>query len=240
MARDGFSRVPLKMSPDGMILRENFTPARMRRLRAEMVKAGDNSVLTEEEREANRRAFLSRWDGRSDLWVFGYGSLMWNPAIHVAETQAAKIHGLHRSFCLHLRLGRGTPDRPGLMLALDHGGSCRGMAHRIAAHHVESETEILWMREMLSGAYRPVWLNIQLADYAEPVRGFTYVINRDNDRYAGKIEPEKIARSIARAEGRLGTNRAYLYRTVERLDALGIGDGPMHRLCARVRTLAKD
>jgi cation transport protein ChaC len=226
------------MSPDGLILRENFTHERMETLRQQLLERGDTSLLTREEQEANREAFLRQWDGKSDIWVFGYGSLMWNPAIHVADTRAAKVHGLHRAFCLKLLLGRGSPERPGLMLALDHGGSCRGMAHRIAADHVESETEILWMREMIAGSYRPAWINLKIDGHEAPQPAFTFVINRTNERYAGKLKTETIARRIARAEGQLGTNRAYLYRTVERLDALGIGDGPMHQLCTRVKALA--
>ncbi|GGD16789.1 gamma-glutamylcyclotransferase [Pyruvatibacter mobilis] len=230
----------MKLSPDGLILRENFTHDRMETLRRELRERGDTTLLSREEQEAGRQAFLRRWDGRSDIWVFGYGSLMWNPAIHVAETQAAKVHGLHRAFCMKLVLGRATPERPGLMLALDHGGSCRGMAHRIAAEHVESETEILWMREMITGSYRPAWISLKVEGEEVAQPAFTFVINRAHKRYAGKLKPETIAKRIARAEGQLGTNRAYLYRTVERLDALGIGDGPMHQLCARVKTLAGD
>jgi cation transport protein ChaC len=230
----------LKMSPDGMILRENFTPERMETLRRELAERGDNSLLTEEQREDNRRRFLRRWDGKSDIWVFGYGSLMWNPAIHVADTKPAKVFGLHRSFCLKLPLGRGTPERPGLMLALDHGGSCQGMAHRISAHQVESETEILWMREMIGGSYRPTWINLQMNGRTIRQPAFTYVINRQHKRYAGKVKEDTIVRRIARAEGQLGTNREYLYRTVERLDALGISAGPMHKLCDRVRNVAGD
>ncbi len=232
--------VELKLSPDGMILRENFTHERMETLRRELAERGDTSLLTAQEREDNRRSFMRRWNGKSDIWVFGYGSLMWNPAIHVAETQPAKVFGLHRSFCLNLPLGRGTPEKPGLMLALDHGGSCRGMAHRIAAHQVESETEILWMREMIGGSYRPAWVTLQINGKPLSTPAFTYVINRQHKRYAGKLKEPTVVRRIARAEGQLGTNRDYLYRTVERLDALGIGDGPMHQLCGRVRAAAGD
>ncbi len=232
--------MPLKLSPDGLILRENFTRARMESLRLEMMELGDASVLTHDEREASRRDFMQAWDGRSDIWVFGYGSLMWNPAIHVAQTREAKVFGLHRAFCLHLMLGRGTPKSPGLMLGLDRGGSCRGMAHRIAAHQVESETEILWMREMIGGSYVPAWVNLDVDGKRTAEPALTFVINRGHDRYAGKLDEDLIARRIARAEGMLGTNRSYLYRTVERLDALGIRDGQMHRLCQQVKTLAGD
>jgi len=235
-----FGGVPPKLAPDGSILRENFTRERMDTLRAALARHGHRSILTHEEREENRTRFLRKWDGHSDLWIFGYGSLMWNPAIHVAETQPAKIYGLHRAFCLNLTLGRGTVENPGLMLGLDRGGSCRGMAHRVAAHQVDSETEILWMREMMGGAYRPVWIDLEFAGTHRSGPALTFAINRRHEGYAGKLKAEIIVCRIATAEGVLGTNRSYLYRTVERLDALGIGDGPMHHLCNRVRALAGD
>ena len=99
-------------------------------------------------------------DGRPDgpVWLFGYGSLIWNPAFEFAEKRPATVHGLHRRFCLRTFLGRGSKDRPGLVLALDRGGCCRGVAFRIAAERVESELDIVWRREMISDAYRPRWL----------------------------------------------------------------------------------
>ena len=180
-------------------------------------------------------------DGKADgPWVFGYGSLMWNPAINVVDSRKAHVRGYHRMFCLTLHVGRGAPEKPGLMLGIDRGGSCTGVAHRIAADEVESELSILWMREMLSGAYEPRWVNADVdgpGNEKRRTRVLTFVINRYHPRYEGALPEDEAARRIALAEGLLGTNRDYLYRTVKHLAELGIEDGPMRGLEAKVRAL---
>jgi cation transport protein ChaC len=164
---------------------------------------------------------------------------MWNPAIKVAESRKAEIAGYHRQFCLTLSLGRGTPENPGLMLGLDRGGDCIGVAHRIVAKDVSSELTVLWYREMLSGAYIPQWVDAQI-DGVGAAKVLTFVINTGNPRYEPSVSDEAMAERIAKAQGLLGTNRDYLYRTVRCLDELGITDGSMHRLEARVRALAHE
>ena len=220
---------------DGLLRRDDFTPERMDRLAAEARKIGQIVTISEDERERALGRTLERLAG-GDAWVFGYGSLMWNPAIHVAESRKAVLRGFHRHFCLSLHMGRGSLERPGLMLGLDRGGSCVGVAHRIAAKDVASEMRILWLREMMSGAYRPAILNAVAG--AEKIAVLAFVINRAHPRYEGRLDLEIAARRIARAEGMLGTNRDYLYRAVAQLDALGMRDGPLHRLERRVRALA--
>src|SRR5260370_7115275 len=115
-------------------------------------------MLEREEGEASRQSFLAGIPGGTDAWVFGYGSLMWNPAIHVAETRSGIVHGYHRWFSLTMMMGRGTPECHGLMLVLDRGGSCRGLAHRIAADTGDSDPRIPWLRDMLCGSYTPCLL----------------------------------------------------------------------------------
>ena len=120
------------------------------------------SATTAHERRGPRRLARER-HSRSvapdqDVWVFGYGSLMWNPAFHHVELRPARLHGWHRSFCLWNTFGRGSPEKPGLMLALQPGGACAGVALRIAADAVPSELGVLWNREMLTGAYLPRWV----------------------------------------------------------------------------------
>ena len=171
--------------------------------------------------------------------MFGYGSLMWNPAINVVDSRKAHVRGYHRTFCLTLNAGRGAPEKPGLMLAIDRGGSCTGVAHRIAAGAVESELSILWLREMVSGAYEPRWVNADIDGHSR-ARVLTFVINRSHPRYEGALPEEHVAKRIARAHGMLGTNREYLYRTVRHLAELGIADGPMHNLERQVRLLANE
>jgi cation transport protein ChaC len=122
------------------------------------------------------------------------------------------------------------------MLVLDRGGSCRGLVHRIAADAVDSELRILWMREMLGGAYRPRWVTVRTE--AAPVRAITFVANQFHPRYCGKLPHDAVIERIARAKGNLGTNRYYLFKLVEHLDMLGIADGPLHELARRVREKA--
>ncbi|HYM30843.1 MAG TPA: gamma-glutamylcyclotransferase [Candidatus Cybelea sp.] len=229
----GLARTALERHPDGMLRREEFTEERLDRISRVARELLGYRLLSAEERQASLGAVLSAVPRRRGVWIFGYGSLMWNPALKVAETRAATVHGYHRWFCLDMHLGRGSPDRPGLMLGLDRGGSCHGMAHRIAPQDVESELEILWRREMLSGAYQPRWVTAYGKRGA--LRALTFVVDRRHDRYAGKLPEQEVVMRIALAEGHIGTNRQYLFKTVEHLDQLGIDDGPMHRLARLVR-----
>lgn len=215
--------------------RKDFTPERIAYFSQVAEKLGEAKFLSEEEREASRKVILADHIPNSELWVFGYGSLMWNPAIHVSESLPARIEGFSRSFCMRLMFGRGMPDNPGLMLCLVAGGSCAGIAHRIAPEHVESESRILWMREMLSGAYIPTWVDLDLG--ARHVRGVTFVINTAHPRYLPGLAPEEKARRIAKAEGHLGTNRDYLFRTVTALTDAGLSDPYLNDLHARVREI---
>ncbi len=168
----------------------------------------------------------------SELWVFGYGSLMWNPAFHYAERRLGHLHGYHRSFCMWTPLGRGSPENPGLMLGLDNGGSCRGVAFRVAGQNVEEELDIVWRREMVAGSYDPRWVTVRTELGA--VRAVTFVMNHENERYAGRLPVATIVRHLATAGGRLGTAFEYLENTVAHLDQLGIADGFLHRLADRI------
>jgi cation transport protein ChaC len=219
--------------------REDFTIERVRRLADAVAKRGGIPFMSEEARRASLKAMRESVPAGHDVWVFGYGSLMWNPAINVVSSTKAHVRGYHRTFCLALGAGRGTPEKPGLMLAIDRGGSCTGVAHRIAADQVESELSILWLREMVSGAYEPRWVSADV-EGVKRLHVLTFVINRSHPRYEGQLAPEIAAQRIAQAHGILGTNREYLYRTVKYLAALGIDDGPMHNLERRVRVLANE
>ena len=219
--------------------REDFTPERIRRIADAAAAGGRLPLMSEEARRASLKAIRESVAAGSDAWVFGYGSLMWNPAINVVDSKKAHVRGYHRMFCLTLHVGRGAPEKPGLMLGIDRGGSCTGVAHRIAGPQVESELSILWMREMLSGAYEPRWVNADVEGQGR-TRVLTFVINRYHPRYEGSLDEDRAARRIAEAQGLLGTNRDYLYRTVKHLAELGIDDGPMHSLEAKVRALANE
>jgi cation transport protein ChaC len=190
-------------------------------------------VLPDAERTASLRATLAGAPKNRDVWVFGYGSLIWNPAFHFVEKRTARIHGYHRRFCLWSPLGRGTTDNPGLMLGLDRGGACHGVIFRIAEEAVESELDILWRREMFTGAYCPTWISAR--HHGESVPAIAFIINRDNVRYAGRLPDDKVAHHIATASGPMGACRDYLFETVEHLSELGIRDRRLEAMAARVR-----
>ncbi len=158
---------------------------------------------------------------------------MWSPSFPFRERVSAHIFGYHRSFCLWSRINRGTPQNPGLVLALTRGGSCRGFAYRIAREQVRSVMLPLWQREMLYGSYHPSWLPCHLPDHS--VRALAFVINPRASGYTGPIDEAERVRRIANAAGRYGTAAEYLFRTVESLDALGIVDGNLHLLAEKVR-----
>ncbi|MEQ9813651.1 MAG: gamma-glutamylcyclotransferase [Azospirillaceae bacterium] len=209
---------------------------------AEMIRRHDSSLrlLTDAERAASLEATLaagpvSGWRG-GDVWVFGYGSLIWNPAFHFVERRHARIHGYHRRFCLWTPLGRGTPDNPGLMLGLEPGGSCHGVVFRIAEAAVREELEIVWRREMVAGSYRPTWVTALTGGRRVPA--ITFVMNRRNERYSGRLEEERVVRTLSTACGQLGSCRDYLFNTVEHLDEMGIRDRHLHRLYQQVRAVA--
>ncbi|MDF1792364.1 MAG: gamma-glutamylcyclotransferase [Thalassobaculaceae bacterium] len=190
-------------------------------------------ALSDEELAASRAAmFPATGRPESDVWLFGYGSLIWNPAIEFAEKRTATVHGLHRRFCLRTRLGRGTPEQPGLVLGLDRGGRCRGVAFRIPRDIAEAELDIVWRREMVTYAYRPRWL--KAATDQGPIRVIGFVINRTHDRYCGQLPEDEAAETIARACGFLGPCCEYLFNTVEHLRELGMPDAGLERLARRV------
>jgi glutathione-specific gamma-glutamylcyclotransferase len=215
-----------------MLKREDFTHERIDALVAEIRKHGPFEALSHEERERNRKQFLSSLPEGEDLWVFGYGSLIWNPAFNYVEMKPVRMYGYHRSFCLHLTIGRGSAEHPGLMLALDRGGSSNGMAFRIKAEAIESETRILWMREMISGAYIPHYGPLTAADGV--IKGLTFVINRQHDRYMGKLGMDKIADMISNGRGPLGTCREYIENTIDDLQGIGVRDCYLVRILRRM------
>ena len=223
--------------PSGELKREDFTPERIEAYAKLVSIAGlGYTFLSQEEREANRARFLAAHPPGTDLWLFGYGSLMWNPAIETAEARTARIEGFQRSFSLTLAFGRATPDKPGLMLVVVEGGSCAGVAWRIPADKVASETQVLWMREMLSGAYRPVWLDLDFGE-GTVARGFTFAAQPDHPRLEPGLDLETTAQRIAGATGERGTNRDYLFQCAHALAQNGIADDLIARLDARVRAI---
>jgi glutathione-specific gamma-glutamylcyclotransferase len=163
-----------------------------------------------------------------DVWLFAYGSLIWNPAFEFREQATGTIHSWHRRFCLSTPMGRGSPQHPGLVLGLDRGGSCRGVAFRIAAHKVRRELQVVWRREMIADSYLPRWANLHVNGEKIPTIAFT--INPMSGNYQPKITLAETADRIAVAAGDLGSSADYLFNTVAGLEAAGIADVWLTRL----------
>jgi cation transport protein ChaC len=178
---------------------------------------------------ANRAAPASpRNAAAGDLWVFGYGSLMWNPGFPHVASAPALLRGYHRAFCVYSVHHRGTPERPGLVLGLDHGGACRGRAFLVAAADVAGVIAYLDKREMVTRVYRPRRVPIAMADGSAVAH--TYVIDRGHAQYARGLTFDETLGLIAGGNGVSGNNVDYLASTVAHLDELGIAGGPLHAL----------
>jgi cation transport protein ChaC len=191
-------------------------------------------IRSDSELDENLETILGDHDPAQDLHVFGYGSLMWNPAMDVMAWRVARVQGWHRRFCLRTLFGRGTPQEPGVMLALDRGGACHGLLFRIEAAKVRAELRLLWRREMMAGAYDARWVRARTDGTV--VRALTFVANRSHERYIGGHPIPHIARLVRTGKGQLGTSRAYFDCTVQTLEGLGIRDLGIERLrCAIVR-----
>ncbi|WP_375280120.1 gamma-glutamylcyclotransferase [Pseudooctadecabacter sp.] len=170
------------------------------------------------------------------MWVFGYGSLLWNPEFKPAEAVTATLEGYHRSFCMLSIHHRGTVEEPGLVLALDAAeGSCTGVAFRVAEAEEDHVLAQLRERELISSAYLERHVPLSLED-GRHVDALAYVINRDHEQYC-QFDLEKQAQLIARSVGGRGPNPEYLYNTAEHLTKMGIEDPDMDWLVARVRAL---
>ena len=188
----------------------------------------DQYELTEDELDTTFAAVMDSHHDGEDLWVFGYGSLMWQPEFPYEERALATVHGYHRSFCVYSHIWRGTRKKPGLVLGLDNGGSCRGVAYRVRAEQATKTVEYLIRREMVTRVYIPRWVTARIGPRI--VRAHTYTAAHNHVQYAGKLSDETALRHILQGHGRGGTNIEYLKNTVARLGALGIVDGPLERL----------
>jgi cation transport protein ChaC len=190
-------------------------------------------IVTDAERAAQVKAVLASAPRPGRIWVFAFGSLIWNPAFHFVERRTARIHGFHRRFCLWARAGRGSPERPGLMLSLEPGGSCTGVAYRIARHAAATELDVIWRREMFTMAYRPVWTTAYTSEGMEPAIAFS--ANREHDRYVPGLGDGAVARYLATGAGPMGRCCDYLFDTVQHLRQLGIRDRWLESLEAKVK-----
>jgi cation transport protein ChaC len=206
------------------------------RLRKLFTKANPHArVLSDEELEASLQELLATHPDAEDVWLFGYGSLIWNPIVHFRERHVARLHGFHRRFCLWSHIGRGSLTHPGLVLGLDVGGCCRGVAFRIDAAHAVQELRLLWRREMVLGSYCPRWIKVTLGE--RPVRALAFIVNRTHPAYAGRLPTEAVLKTMLSASGYLGTPAEYLFETIHALLAHGVRDQYLLELKRRVLAL---
>ncbi|WP_017315486.1 gamma-glutamylcyclotransferase [Mastigocladopsis repens] len=207
-----------------------------KRLQRMILESGlSMQILSEAQLQASIDKTIQQQEPDSDIWLFAYGSLVWNPIFRFVERRIGTVYGLHRRFCLRAPLGRGTPDNPGLVLALERGGSCRGVVYRIAGADVASELLLVWRREMVVGSYVPRW--VKVFDGTQQLEAIAFVINRHHPHYARNLSIETTAEIIATACGHIGSSAEYLLQTVDGLMTLGIKDRQL--LLLRERVLAK-
>lgn len=198
--------------------------------------AGDapgQRLLTDAERaDSLRRTLAGRPEG--PVWIFAYGSLVWNPTIRSVERRIAHVEGWHRAFCLTSPLGRGSPDQPGLVLALEEGGACEGVGLRLAEANVAAELDLLWRREMVTSAYIPRWVDLFDGAGERFGAGLAFTIDQTSAQYVGALPDNEIVRRLATAKGSLGSAADYLFQTRDGLREHGIPDADLERLARGV------
>jgi len=215
-----------------VITRESILNGTIRRL---VEQSGDDGrLMTDQEREQIVENMIETAPSLNSMWVFGYGSLIWNPALYFTEKKRGTVHGYHRRFCLWSTIGRGSPSRPGLMLGLERGGSCKGIFYKIDRREIRTELDIVFRRELITAAYRPTWVSARVLGKS-PFKAIAFVINRAHNRYAGMLDDETVIQTIADAKGTLGSCSDYLYETVLQLENLGMPDRRLASIAGHVR-----
>ena len=171
---------------------------------------------------------------QGDLWIFGYGSLMWRPGFPVLQTRRAIVHGWRRSLCVWSWVHRGTQQKPGLVMGLDRGGACVGQALKIAAEERDHVLAYLAEREMVTAVYVPRLVSVRMPGHTEPVSALTFIADRAHPQYAPGLSVDDAARTVRAGQGQSGANPDYVLQTVEHLDELGIRDTFLRQVAARL------
>jgi glutathione-specific gamma-glutamylcyclotransferase len=173
--------------------------------------------------------------GNEDLWVFAYGSLMWRPGFDFLDRVPARLIGLHRALCVFSFVHRGTPERPGLVLGLDRGGMCRGIAYRVTAASRTQTIAYLRGREQVTTVYVETMRQIELENRArQRVRALCYIVDRSHVQYAGRLTLAESLHHVRQGHGQSGPNRDYVLETVRALEALGYRESDLHLLAQRL------
>ena len=182
-------------------------------------------------REMSTTTLPDRDASEGDLWVFGYGSLIWRPGFDFVERVPARLIGEHRALCVYSFVHRGTPEKPGLVLGLDRGGACRGVAFRIAEKNRAATVAYLRAREQVTSVYREVTRSVWLENEArQRVGALAYVVDRGHVQYAGRLSLAEQLRHVMQGHGQSGANREYVISTVRAIEAEGFRDAPLHQL----------
>ena len=173
---------------------------------------------------------LVQWGGDEDLWIFGYGSLIWRPEFDFSERRSAHVHGWHRALKMWSTINRGTPQMPGLVFGMLSGGSCQGMAFRIPRNQGDTVMRKLWLREMPNAVYDPRWLPCRTPHGA--VKALAFTLSRQSPHHTGELAPDEYRRIFSQAQGIYGTTLDYAQATFDELQRLGIDDKALKRLLA--------
>jgi len=181
-------------------------------------------------------AIKSQWGGKTDLWIFGYASLIWRPEFDFAEARIATVRGYHRALKMWSTYNRGTPESPGLVFGLLPGGSCKGMVFRIPRAKVAAALVPLWEREMPNAVYDPKWLRCQTMHKGTKadVSALAFTLSKSSPDHTGELPVETYRKIFAEASGRYGTTRDYAQMTYDGLQKVGIRDRALGRLLATV------
>lgn len=171
--------------------------------------------------------------GGQDLWLFAYGSLLWDPGFYYEEKRPGLLRGYHRAFCVYSHRYRGTPEKPGLVLGLDRGGQCRGIAYRVHCDKADEVMQYLWEREMTNQTYQCRELKVETPDGPATCR--TFVVDRRHKHYTGKLTMARMVELISQGHGQRGAARDYLANTVRHLDELGLPDQRLQALLDAVK-----
>ncbi len=198
---------------------------------------GFMTLTTEEEREQSWRNMLNtNPNADQSVWIFAYGSLLWNPAFHHTEFHKATLNGYHRDFNLRTYAGRGSIEQPGLVLGLEQGGHCQGQVLKVDPNHIEEELHILWAREMIANSYCPNWYAVE-SNQSETIYAVAFVMDRNNKQYAGHLSFEERCHDLAHGEGALGCASDYLFETVRALQVSGIHDSLIEHYAEHVHDI---
>ena len=215
------------------LTKENISEGRL----GDKIKSisGSDKVLTKEELLKERRKIIPDGGIGKNIYIFGYGSLLWNPTINYEAQYLAKIYGFHRSFCMKTHLGRGSFKNPGLMLGLDKGGSCIGSAYKLNRDDAIKNIDILFKREMVTGAYKPKLLKTKL-DNNKIVLSLAFTVDKKHKNYFSDKDTSVKASMISKANGFLGSCKEYFEYTLKSLEELNITDKEMRAISLHLKT----